>query len=63
MKTIYKIIDRIVYAFRMYPTKNPNNWIYTHKIASSAYPDGSKHEYVNGCNINEINRNKVVSKK
>lgn len=70
MKTTYKnlftliatIIDRIVFAFKMFPTKNPNtdkNWLYTHRIASSAYPDGSKYEYINGININELGRKKV----
>ena len=69
MKTTYKklfiatatIIDRIVYAFKMYPTKNPNtqNWLYKHRIASTAYPDGSKYEYINGISINDLGRKKV----
>ena len=60
--TIANILDRIVFAFKMYLTKNHNttkNWLYTHRITSTAYPDGSKYEYINGISINDLGRKKV----
>jgi len=59
MKTIYKIIERIVFALKMFPTKNPNtdtNWLYDHRIKSTAYPDGTRSEYFGGVNINRIRK-------
>ena len=58
MKIIYKILDRIVFAFKMYPTKNPNttNWLYDHRIKSTAYPDGSSVDYFGGIHINRIRK-------
>lgn len=59
-RTILKIVDRILFAFKMYTTKNTNsNWLYEHKIASSAYPNGDRFEYLNGININELGRKKI----
>lgn len=60
-QAIYKMFDRILYALEMFPTKNQNgsNWLYEHKIKSSAYPDGTHYEYLNGAHISEVKRNKV----
>ena len=60
-KTIANIIDRILFAFKMYPTKNPNvsNWLYDHRIKSTAYSDGTRHEYLGGIHISRINVKKV----
>ena len=55
------LINRILFALQMFPTKNPNvtNWIYDHRISSTAYPDGSRHIYLGGININRIKNKKV----
>lgn len=59
--SIYKIIDRTLFAFKMFPTRNPTspNWLYSHRIASTAYPDGSRYEYVGSINIKDLKRKKV----
>lgn len=61
-RAIANLIDRIVYAAQMFPTRNPTspNWLYSHRIASTAYPDGTRYEYLNGCHISQIKRKKVV---
>ena len=57
-KLFITFIHRILFAFKMFPTKNPN--VTNCKIQSTAYPDGSKHEYIYGCNIKDINKPKVI---
>jgi hypothetical protein len=63
-RLIAKILDRILFAFKMFPTKNPTtpNWLYSHRIASTAYPDGTRYEYVGSININDLKRKKVTAK-
>lgn len=59
-RLIAGFIDRIVFAVEMYPTKNPNTIVC--KIASTAYGDGTRVEYLNGCDIKDLNRPKVRAK-
>ena len=69
MKTIYKklfsflanLLDRILFAVQMFPTKNPNsyNWLYDHRLKSTAYPDGTRIEYLTKVGPKDFHRNKV----
>lgn len=53
---IFKAIERIIYAFQMYPTKNLNA---VTGISRTAYPDGTVSEYLGAILPSELKRNKV----
>lgn len=57
--TLFKIIQRIIYAFEMYPTKNPN--VVT-GVASTCYKDGTRDVYLGAIHPKELNRKKVKTK-
>jgi hypothetical protein len=57
---LFKLLDRILYALEMFPTKNPNTIVC--RIASTAYGDGTRVEYLNGCDIKDLKRPKVTAK-
>jgi len=57
---LFKLLDRILYALEMFPTKNPNSL--KCKIASTAYGDGTRIEYLNGIDIKDLNRTKVKAR-
>jgi hypothetical protein len=50
------LTDRIIYAFQMYPTKNPN--VVT-GVSRTALPDGTINEYLGAILPSELKRNKV----
>jgi hypothetical protein len=55
-RLIAAITERLIYALGMYPTNNPNT---VTGVIRTAYPDGSKHEYLGAIKPSELTRKKV----